>query len=64
MFVAELFFKLSLFQLDVIHLQFTSWPDHGVPKTPKDMLGWCDDLNTFPSNPVSFSLGYKILVRG
>ena len=25
--------------MDVIHLQFTSWPDHGVPKTSKDLLG-------------------------
>ncbi|KAL5255122.1 hypothetical protein ACHWQZ_G014530 [Mnemiopsis leidyi] len=32
--------------LDVIHLQFTSWPDHGVPKTPKDMLDYLSEVQS------------------
>ena len=31
---------------DVIHLQFTSWPDHGVPKSPKDLLDYLDELQS------------------
>ncbi|XP_063682515.1 tyrosine-protein phosphatase non-receptor type 21-like isoform X2 [Bolinopsis microptera] len=32
--------------LDVIHLQFTSWPDHGVPKTPKDLLDYLSEVQS------------------
>lgn len=35
--------------MDVIHLQFTSWPDHGVPKTSKDLLDYLDEVQSLIS---------------
>eukprot|EP00116_Pleurobrachia_bachei_P013838 sb/3474100/ len=32
--------------MEVIQLQFTSWPDHGVPKSPKDLLDYLDELQS------------------
>lgn len=38
--------KASDRAMDVIHLQFTSWPDHGVPKTPKDLLDFLTEVQS------------------
>jgi len=34
----------------VIHLQFVSWPDHGVPSNPSDLLEYLDEIQGLVRN--------------
>ena len=40
-----------LFQVrEITHLQYSEWPDHGIPEDPQPFLGKCIEVLVEPGN--------------